>query len=92
MMDNFENMFHLPDLKFTQFCEQRFSLNKGIYNTIDLWFYNKGLTNILNRRKVMLRFMTFSCNDESKVKFGPGGLTRKLESFWCQTNEMLQAN
>ena len=40
----------------------------------------------------MLRFMTFSCNDESKVKFGPGGLTRKLEEFWCQTNEMLQAN
>lgn len=45
-MDNSENMFHLPDLKFTQFCEQRFALNKGIYNTIDLWFYNKGLTNI----------------------------------------------
>ena len=91
-MDNFENILHSPDLTFTQFCEQRFALNKGIYNTIDLWFYNKGFTHILNRRRVMLRFMIYSCNDKSKVKFGSGGLTRKLKEFWCQTNEMLQAN
>ncbi|MFJ8246437.1 hypothetical protein [Peribacillus asahii] len=91
-MDKFEKICHVPDLKFTQFCEQHFSLNKGIYNTIDLWFYNRGLTNILSRRKVMLRFMTFSCTDEAKVKFGPGGLTRKLEDFWYQANEVLQEN
>jgi len=26
------------------------------------------------------------------VKFGPGGLTRKLEDFWYQANEVLQEN
>ena len=80
-MGNFEEMFHLPDLQFIQFCEQQFSLNKGIYNTIDSWFYSKGLTDIIFRRRVMLQFIFVNCSGEAKVKFGPGGLTKKLEFF-----------
>lgn len=88
-METIEDLFHLPDLQFVQFCERKFSLNKGIYNTIDNWFYKMGITNILDRRKMILQFMVINCSNKTKVKFGPGGLTKKLENFLDQTNVVL---
>lgn len=85
VVDRFEYVINLPDLQFSQFCQQQFSLNKGIYNTIDSWFYNNGIIDILVRRKIILQFMKFSCLDETKGKFGSGGLSKKLEDFWSQT-------
>ena len=84
-MDRFEYVINLPDLQFSQFCQQQFSLNKGIYNTIDSWFYNNGIIDILVRRKMILQFMKFSSSDETKVKFGSGGLSKKLDDFWNQS-------
>lgn len=91
-MENYRHIFNLPDLKFSQFCERKFSLNKGIYNTIDNWFYTKGITNILDRRELMVQFMIFCCSSETKVKFGPGCLTKKLEIFWDYQTDTLQVH
>ncbi|HWL13191.1 MAG TPA: hypothetical protein VNQ57_09370 [Ureibacillus sp.] len=83
-MDRFGHILNLPDLQFSQFCQQQFSLNKGIYNTIDRWFFENGLIDILERRKLILQFMSFHHANETELKFGPGGLSKKLETFWRQ--------
>ncbi|MFC5541876.1 MAG: hypothetical protein C0P75_005120 [Bacilli bacterium] len=94
-MKKYNELLHLPDLQFSQYCEQQFSVNKGIYNTIDQWFYRKGIINILARREKILLFMLYSCSTKEKVKFGPGGLTKALEDFWQHqrfTNKLYTLN
>lgn len=80
-----EDIFNMPDLLFSRFCEEKFDINKGVYNTIDHWFYQQGVSQIVPRRRMILSF----CQNEllsgnKKVKFGPGGLTNKLNLFWQQ--------
>ncbi|MFF2289832.1 hypothetical protein [Peribacillus butanolivorans] len=78
---------HLPDRKFFQWCQQQYSLNKGVYNTIDNWFYEYGIIHILNRRINLLAFLEFATSPEQEagktkfIKFGNGGLTKKLQEF-----------
>ena len=36
-----ENL-NLPDLDFFLWCQQQYKINKGVYNTIDRWFYKNG--------------------------------------------------
>lgn len=79
-----EEIVNLPDLLFSKLCEDRYSINKGVYNTIDRWFYEQGVTNIVNRRQMILSFFqSFGIAGKEKVKFGPGGLTTKLNLFWA---------
>jgi riboflavin kinase len=77
---------HLPDLSFSQHCEQLFGINRGVYNTIDCWFYSKGITDILNRRKMMLEFLaseeTNSGRERRFRRFGHGGLSAQLDHYW----------
>jgi riboflavin kinase len=89
-MAKLEKIFHLPDLQFVQFCEKRFALNKGIYNTIDSWFYDSGVYNIVERRKLIFQFSMQHC--AQKTKFGPGGLTRKLEAFVDQADVLFEVH
>jgi riboflavin kinase len=80
-----EKIFHMPDLLFSKFCEENFEINKGVYNTIDCWFYQKGIDHIVNRRKMILAFcQSIRFLRKEKVKFGPKGLTSRLNSFWAQ--------
>ena len=82
-----EEIMHMPDLLFLKLCEEKFEINKGVYNTIDRWFYKQGLSQIIERRKTILSFFQYislSENQGKKVKFGPGGLTTRLSSFWEQ--------
>ena len=63
-----------------------YGINKGVYNTIDVWFYEKGMNNLNMRRKTILDFLTnvlesASFNDK-RVKFGNGGLSEKLNDYW----------
>ena len=83
-------LLNLPDLEFSRYCQQQFSINKGIFNTIDSWFYDNGIINILDRRMMIIQFMSFSNSKETDVKFGPGGLSKKLEDYWNQTMERIQ--
>lgn len=78
---------HSTDLSFMQFCEREFGINRGIYNTIDNWFFNIGVKNLLKRRKTIIIFlqglqMKGNEKPKNKIKFGHGGLTLCLSEFW----------
>lgn len=76
---------HLTDLSFIQLCQSEYGINRGIYNTIDSWFYQKGVLNIVHRRKIILDFLRSiggNLQNKKQIKFGHGGLTPQLESYW----------
>lgn len=84
---------NLPDLQFFNWCNQQYGLNKGVYNTIDHWFYEDGLVHILNRRIYLLAFLEFIKDSGIKqdnhkfIRFGNGGLVAKLQEF---SNQLLK--
>lgn len=85
-----EKVIHMTDLSFAKSCEVRFGLNKGVFNTIDMWFYERGVTHILERRQTILKFLETihdSYKPAGRIRFGPGGLTAKLNEFWKQQME-----
>jgi riboflavin kinase len=78
---------HSPDLQFIQYCEEEYGINRGVYNTIDKWFFNNGIQNILKRRKTIIHFLQNledprQANKTNRLKFGHGGLTISLINFW----------
>lgn len=78
---------HMPDLLFVRFCEEEYKVNRGVYNTVEKWFYDQEVHNILQRREAILSFFLFvrTCQkSDGKIKFGHGGLTQLLKKFWCQ--------
>ena len=76
---------HLTDISFSKFCEFNYKINRGMYNTIDIWLYEQGETDILSRRRSILDFLNFS-NESSlgKMRFGKGGLSKKLNDFFSK--------
>ncbi|WP_172368991.1 hypothetical protein [Sporosarcina jiandibaonis] len=77
---------HLPDLSFVRKIEESFFINRGVYNTIDAWFYDNGFIDITERRIHVLRFlqhMTANLKEEQSTKrlSFPDGLTNTLESY-----------
>ncbi|MFA8438570.1 hypothetical protein [Pueribacillus sp. YX66] len=84
------------DHSFQKLCEKKYGINRGVYNVIDNWFYEKGIRNIISRRKEILGFLNFISKqfslNQSKVKFGSGGLVKKLEEFWYEVNAFYRMN
>ncbi|MFD1708905.1 hypothetical protein ACFSCZ_19765 [Siminovitchia sediminis] len=84
-----EKEIHLNDLRFSQLCQELYGINRGVYNTIDDWFYTKGIINILERRKVILDFLASLEQSNQNIrryrKFGHGGLSAELDSYWEET-------
>ncbi|MDR7235835.1 hypothetical protein [Neobacillus drentensis] len=78
---------NLPDLQFVQWCHSQYGVNKGVYNTIDQWFYGIGIERVQYRRIFILKFLDFSKNygaeqnQQKLIRFGNGGLTRRLHGF-----------
>ena|GEM_PF-1598275 len=84
--ENLHEYLHLPNVRFYHWCEAQYGLNKGIFNTIDDWFYEHGIENILFRRAYLIAFLELasaqSAKEERKlVRFGSGGLSAKLHEF-----------
>ncbi|MGA5691484.1 hypothetical protein [Cytobacillus pseudoceanisediminis] len=81
-----EKIINLPDTLFWKLCQDKYGVNKGIYNTIDLWFYNNGQYKLITRRRLIINFLNFTqLNNHKKnmrLKFGHGGLSKKLDEFW----------
>lgn len=81
---NIETIIHLPDLLFVKWCEERFRINRGVFNTIDSWFFEYGIENILERRKYIIYFLGQQIRGGGVIKnlrFGHGGLTPRLQLF-----------
>lgn len=80
-----KDVVHYSDLYFVNFCGETYGINRGVYNTIDSWFYAKGMNNIIERRKNIIRFLECvqidRCQHNSRVKFGNGGLKIKLNHY-----------
>lgn len=83
---------NLPDLDFFLWCQQQYRVNRGLYNTIDHWFYDYGIVNIIHRRIYLLAFLDYVSKENSNpdhrhkyLKFGNGGLITKLHQFIKET-------
>lgn len=89
-----QQIINLPDLAFQQFCESQFGLNKGIYNTIEAWFYKKGFYDIRSRRSEVLEFIQFVLpeHQSKRVKFGSGGLVQKLNEYVNEQGSMMKTS
>ncbi|MFD1707857.1 hypothetical protein ACFSCZ_14115 [Siminovitchia sediminis] len=84
-MEEKHSIINLPDLLFVQYCTETFGLNRGVYNTIDKWFYMKNVKDIKARRERILDFLLFSVNymnkEENRLKFGKGNLVNLLVAY-----------
>jgi riboflavin kinase len=83
-MYELEKIIHLNDLSFIRLIHENYGVNKGIYNTIDAWFYSRGVENILERRRKIVLFLQY-VKTHSSSKFGHGGLSIKLQEFFFET-------
>ncbi|MBT2658450.1 hypothetical protein J7E81_25035 [Bacillus sp. ISL-18] len=93
MLVNEKETIHLTDLSFINVCTNKYGINRGVYNTIDEWFYRQGLLNILERRKNILFFLEYIKGKtefkNSRCKFGHGGLTINLQEYYSQSFESI---
>ncbi|WP_051348366.1 hypothetical protein [Peribacillus kribbensis] len=84
-MNLYTELVHLPDLLFHQYCIKQFGINRGVYNTIDEWFFDKGNKNILERRQRIFHFLNWCLQNglaaNGKIKFGPGNLSKNLMDY-----------
>lgn len=84
---------NLPDLQFYLWCQGKLKLNRGVYNTIDNWFYEHGIGHIILRRIYLLAFLDYVKTDlpdqsgHKYFRFGNGGLTKMLQQFIAETNK-----
>lgn len=90
MNQHSERIIHLADLSFIRFCNAQYGVNRGVYNTIDAWFYEQGVENIIERRKHVITFLDFITKEKgeesTRVKFGSGCLTMKLQEYFSRVN------
>src|SRR5699024_10000028 len=72
----------LPDLKFVRFCEEKYGINRGIYNTVDEWFYEQGIEGIVRRREIIMDFFkSLNESENRKVTFGSKRLREKFNHY-----------
>lgn len=94
--DSFETKkyLNLPDLQFYNWCNRQYGVNRGVYNTIDQWFYEYGIINIYHRRSFLLAFLEFvkdegiEQNQHQCIRFGHGGLTKSLNDFLNESEQI----
>lgn len=85
-------MSQMPDLKFVRFCEEEYGINRGIYNTVDEWFDEQGIREIVRRREIILDFfksLELNEDEDGKIKFGSKGLKGRLDHFFEEKQTLL---
>ncbi|WP_100398848.1 hypothetical protein [Bacillus sp. FJAT-44742] len=88
-----KELLHLPDLLFVKYCEKEFFINRGMYNTIENIFYQKGATQILDRRKLIIEFLLYldkekGIKSNGRVKFGSHGLVTRINVFLSRAHTL----
>jgi len=81
---DFEEIYHVPDLRFVKWCEMTFSINRGVYNTIDEKLFATGYHHIYDRRKAIVAFLKKYVQPSKSAKFykfGQGNLACALQQF-----------
>lgn len=71
---------------FYHICQQKYHINRGDFNTIDNWFYEYGVSNLVYRRIYILAFLDYIKREKEGyatryIKFGNKGLSLKLNEF-----------
>ncbi|EJL40460.1 hypothetical protein P4U99_19875 [Brevibacillus agri] len=83
------SIVHLPDLTFAQHLQREFGINRGVFNTMDAWFYEHGYVEITQRRKLLIEFLRIAREQNRqgrRMRFGHGGLAAKMNDFLMQNN------
>ncbi|MEI3614283.1 hypothetical protein [Pseudogracilibacillus sp. SO30301A] len=79
------DLIHSTDLSFHKFIYQEFGINRGVYNTIDQWFFDQGCINVIHRRTEIIHFLHFASRafekSENKLVFGSGRLVTYLVKY-----------
>lgn len=88
-----EEQLHLPDLEFVKEAQSKFYVNRGIYNTIDAWFYKNGFRNIVERRHHIIQFLNYAHeiikeDQERKHIYFPDGLIPTLENYQLNSTQV----
>ncbi|WP_052343752.1 riboflavin kinase [Bacillus massiliigorillae] len=83
---NQDEISHLPDFSFVQFCKEKFGVNRGVYNVIDSWFYHNGSVDILERRNIIIHFLDYmhhskEIKSNGRMKIGKNGLSTMFDEF-----------
>jgi hypothetical protein len=82
--ESWRSLVHYPDLLFVRRCEQKFGINRGIYNTIDAWMHAHGFVDITERRTHIVRFLAKHAGNRRSPRgsvFGSGRLSACLEDY-----------
>jgi riboflavin kinase len=80
------DVLHQPDLSFAAWCLEQYGVNRGVYNTIDLWFYQSGVKHIVSRRRIVIDFLqrlqaTGRKPQTNRLKLGKGALAASLKQY-----------
>lgn len=80
---NNDEILDLPDLQFAKWCEKKFAINRGVYNTIDEKLFKLGYRKIQIRRKAIITFLFehVEGTEHKFYKFGHGKLSVALQHF-----------
>ncbi|MCO0600095.1 riboflavin kinase [Peribacillus butanolivorans] len=83
---NQDEIPHLPDFSFVQFCKEEFGVNRGVYNVIDSWFYHNGSVDILKRRNKIIHFLNYMYHSKEiksngRMKIGKNGLSAMFDEY-----------
>lgn len=79
------DVLNLPDLAFVRYCQKNYRVNRGVYNTIEQWFYECGISKVQERRALILLFLKQLTSSNEKCTFGAGGLKQHLQFFWLSS-------
>lgn len=89
-------IINLPDCLFSDYIQEEYGINRGVYNTIDLWFYKNGLKDLFRRRNEIVNFLhNVQENNHlanKRLKFGHGGLSSKLTDYWKNVYNTTEQN
>jgi riboflavin kinase len=80
------DVLHQPDISFAAWCLEQYGVNRGVYNTIDLWFYQCGVKHIVSRRRIVIDFLerlqaTGRKPRTNRLKLGKGVLAASLKQY-----------